>query len=422
MTRHLLKLVWNRKRSNVLIAVEILLSFIVLVGVTTLAVFYVDNYRKPLGYDVENIWTISFEKHAPGRSSVTIESGPEDAAAARKPVDRGFVGQRARIAQLMMSLRDMPEVESVAAAFVTPYSSNTWNSDIEVGGKHHRYGFNAATDDFARTLGLEVTRGRWFSRDDDGAAWTPVVLNERLAQEVFPDKDPIGQFVDEQRPGDSQGPRMRVVGVIREFRKDGEYAAPENFLFNRNRLDDPDVEVQPPNEIVVRVKPGTTAAFEEKAITRLRGAEPEWTFQAEPLTQSRETSHRLWLAPLSAAAVISVFLLIMVAMGLTGVLWLHVTQRTREIGLRRAKGATIVNIQRQLVGEVVVLTSIACLAGVVIIVQFPLLDVFSAVSPMVYGVSVAISLVCIYLLSMACAWVPSRLASAIQPAEALRYE
>jgi putative ABC transport system permease protein len=215
---------------------------------------------------------------------------------------------------------------------------------------------------------------------------------------------------------------MRVVGVIREFRKDGEYAAPENFLFNRNRLDDPDVEVQPPNEIVVRVKPGTTAAFEEKAVTHLRDAEPEWTFQAEPLAQSRETSHRLWLAPLSAAAVISVFLLVMVAMGLTGVLWLHVTQRTREIGLRRAKGATIVNIQRQLVGEVVVLTSIACLVGVAIIAQFPLLDVFSAVSPMVYGVSVAISLVCIYLLSMACAWVPSRLASAIQPAEALRYE
>jgi putative ABC transport system permease protein len=422
MTRHLLKLVWNRKRSNVLIAVEILLSFIVLVGVTTLAVFYVDNYRRPLGYDVENIWTISFEKHTSGRSSVTIESGPEDAAVPRTPVDRGWVGQRARIAQLMMALRDMPEVESVAAAFVTPYSSTTINSDIEVDGRHHRYGLNAATDDFARTMGLEVTRGRWFSREDDGAAWTPVVLNDRLAREVFPDKDPIGRFVDEQRPGDSPGPRMRVVGVIREFRKDGEYAAPENFLFNRNRLDDPDVEVQPPNEIVIRVKAGTTAAFEEKAVTRLRDAEPEWTFQAEPLAQSRETSHRLWLAPLSAAAIISVFLLVMVAMGLTGVLWLHVTQRTREIGLRRAKGATIVNIQRQLVGEVAVLTSIACLVGVAIIVQFPLLDVFSVLSPMVYGISVAISLVCIFLLSMACAWVPSRLASAIQPAEALRYE
>ena len=53
MTRHLLKLVWNRKRSNLLIALEILLSFLVLTAVTTLAVFYVDNYRKPLGFDVD---------------------------------------------------------------------------------------------------------------------------------------------------------------------------------------------------------------------------------------------------------------------------------------------------------------------------------------------------------------------------------
>jgi len=422
VTRHLLKLVWNRKRSNLLIAIEILLSFIVLVGVTTLAVFYVDNYRKAIGYDVENIWTISLERHTAGRTSVTIQSDSESAAAPRTPVDRGFVGQRARIARLIMALRDMPEVESAAAAAITPYSGNTMNSDIEVGGKHYRYGLNEATDDFARTMGMTVTRGRWFSREDDGAAWKPVVVNERLAREMFPGKEAVGQFVAEERPDERQGPRMRIVGVIREFRKDGEYAAPENFLFNRIRLDDPDVEVQAPGEILIRVRPGTTAAFEEKAVTRLRNAEPEWTFQAEPLAQSRETAHRLWLAPLSAAAVISLFLLVMVAMGLTGVLWLHVTQRTREIGLRRAKGATVLNIQHQLVGEVVVLTSIACLVGVAIIVQFPLLDVFSAVSPLVYGVSVAISLLCIFALSMACAWVPSRLASAIQPAEALRYE
>ena len=112
--------------------------------------------------------------------------------------------------------------------------------------------------------------------------------------------------------------------------------------------------MEPIREIVIRVRPGTTAAFEERAVARLRAAAPDWTFQAEPLPKSRETAHLFWLAPLAAAGIVSVFLLIMVAMGLTGVLWLHVTQRTREIGLRRAKGATVVNIRRQLVGEVVV--------------------------------------------------------------------
>ena len=79
----------------------------------------------------------------------------------------------------------------------------------------------------------------------------------------------------------------------------------------------------------------------------------------------------------------SVFLLVMVAMGLSGVLWLHVTQRTREIGLRRAKGATVANIRRQLVGEVGARSqSIATLVGVAIVVQLPMLEVFSAVSPL----------------------------------------
>jgi putative ABC transport system permease protein len=426
MTRHVLKLVWNRKRSNVLIAIEVLLSFIVLCAVTTLAVFYVDNYRKPLGFEVDRLWTISVESHASGgRTSTTIQSDGSDQASAARQADRARIEQRQKMAQLLLALRDLPEVETVAAASITPYSGNTWTSDIEIAGKRHRYGADAATDGFARTMGLEITRGRWFSHEDDAAAWRPVVVNERLAREVFPGADPVGQFMAEQPPpGTAANPadRMRVVGVIREFRKDGEYAAPENFVFERVRFDDARADAAEAREFVIRVRPGTTAAFEARAVAALRRAAPEWTFQAEALTQSRDTALQYWLAPLTAAAVVSLFLLVMVAMGLSGVLWLHVTQRTREIGLRRAKGATVVNIRRQLVGEVAVLTGIATLVGVAIVVQFPLLQVFSAVSPFVYGASLAISLVCIFLLTMACAWTPARMASVIQPADALRYE
>jgi putative ABC transport system permease protein len=426
MIRHLLKLVWNRKRSNLLIVVEVLLSFIVLFAVTTLAVFYVDNYRKPLGFDVDRIWTVTVETHAAGgRASTTIESNGADQAAAAKQADQARIDRRAKLAQLLLALRDLPEVESVAAAAITPYGGNTWTSHIELGGRRYRYGGGAGTDDFARTMGLELSRGRWFTREEDGAAWQPVVVNERLARELFPGKDPVGQFISEDRPGEtaaSPADRVRIVGVIREFRKDGEYAAPENFLFERLRLDDTRAAAVDGREIVIRVRPGTTAAFEERAVTVLRNAAPDWTFQAESLTQSRDTALQFWLAPLTAAAIVSLFLLSMVAMGLSGVLWLHVTQRTREVGLRRAKGATAVNIRRQLVGEVVVLTGVAALVGLVIVVQFPILEVFSAVSPFVYGVSLAISLVCILLLTMACAWTPARMASVIQPADALRYE
>jgi putative ABC transport system permease protein len=423
--RHLLRLVWNRKRSNLLVAVEILLSFLVLTGVTTLAVFYADNYRKPLGFDVDNVWTITLEMNEEGRSSVVRQSDGTEAPHAPDAKALARQARLDRVGQLLLAVRDMPEVEFVAGAAITPYSGNTWSSDIEVGGRRYRYGASAGTDDLAAAMGMTLTRGRWFTKQDDGAAWRPVVVNERLAREMFPDKDPVGQFITDTRPGEAApapADRMRIVGVIREFRKAGEFAAPENFLFSRARLDDAGDEVEPVREIVIRVRPGTTAAFEERAVTRLRAAAPDWTFQAEPLPKSRETAHLVWLAPLAAAGIVSVFLLVMVAMGLTGVLWLHVTQRTREIGLRRAKGATAVNVRRQLVGEVAVLTAVATLVGAVIVAQLPVLDVFSAVSPGVYAASIAISLVCIFALTLACAWMPARVASSMDPAEALRYE
>jgi putative ABC transport system permease protein len=114
--------------------------------------------------------------------------------------------------------------------------------------------------------------------------------------------------------------------------------------------------------------------------------------------------------------------MLMVALGLTGVVWLNVTQRTREIGLRRAKGATARRIHRQILGELVVMTTLALAAGLVVVVQFPLLDLIAAVRPAVYAAGVVLSALAVYALTLVFGWYPSRLATAVQPAEALRYE
>ena len=78
-------------------------------------------------------------------------------------------------------------------------------------------------------------------------------------------------------------------------------------------------------------------------------------------------------APLYIVGSIAAFLLMMVALGLTGVVWQSVTQRIREFGLRRAKGATIGNVRTQVLVEMVIMTSIALLAGVLLVAQLPLL-------------------------------------------------
>ena len=156
-------------------------------------------------------------------------------------------------------------------------------------------------------------------------------------------------------------------------------------------------------------------------MTKMLAVAKNWSFEIEPLAEAREVRLKLILAPIIAACLVAVFLMIMVALGLTGVLWQNVTQRTQEIGLRRAKGATAGNIYTQILGELLVITSFGLVIGLVVIVQFPLLDLIGFISDKVYISSVLLSLLLIYLLTLVCGLYPSRLGTRVQPAEALHY-
>jgi putative ABC transport system permease protein len=416
MMRHLLRIVWNRRRTNLLIAIELFLSFLVLAWVATFGVFFLDNYARPLGFTYDNVWSVRISMHA-----ADMELTPAD----QLPVEQTPAGQRARIATLLRLLRDLPDVASATAAMNAPYGRSSWTSGLDVAGRTYEFGANDATDTFADTMQLQVTRGRWFSPADDGASSRPTVVNERLARELFGNEDPIGRTVQPDPPKIKDvepQPPMRIVGVISDFRKDGELAPAGNYGFYRNNLDASATGSRVPRWLLVRARPGTTARFEEQMIARLQQGERDWSFSAQPLVRARATVLRSYLPSLTAGALVAAFLLVMVMMGLTGVLWQTVTQRTREIGLRRAKGATIADIQHQVLGEVLILTSLAVAAGSLVVAQVPLLDLVGAVDGRVYAAGLGLSVVCIYLLSIACAWAPSRLATSMPPAEALRYE
>jgi putative ABC transport system permease protein len=115
----------------------------------------------------------------------------------------------------------------------------------------------------------------------------------------------------------------------------------------------------------------------------------------------------------------------MVGLGLTGVVWQSVTQRIREFGLRRAKGATINNVRAQVLSEIIIMTSLAVAAAVILLAQVPLLPLprdLTGIPASVFVASIVVSVAAIYVLTLACGWQPSRLATRIQPAEALHYE
>jgi putative ABC transport system permease protein len=416
MIRHLLRIVWNRRRTNLLISIEIFLSFLVLATVLIFALYLADNYRQPLGYSYRNVWSVRVGMNAPDAAL---------AAGGALPFEYTPAGQRARIASLLGLLRDLPGVESAAAAMNAPYGRSSWSSSIDVAGRTFEFGANEATDSFRETLEMSVTKGRWFDRSDAAVPGEAVVINERLARELFGGEDPVGRTVTPDPPRLSDFPRqppMLIVGVIRDFRKGGEFEPRSNFVFFRNNVDETYKGPRMPRWLLVRARPGSGAAFEEQMVARLQQGAPEWSFRAEPLTRARSTVLRSYAPSIAAWTIIAAFLLIMVMLGLTGVLWQAVTQRTREIGLRRAKGATAAAIRRQVLGEVLILTTFAVIAGVAVVAQFPLIELLGPIGARVYLAGLALSVVCIYGLTAACAWAPSRLASSVVPAEALRYE
>jgi len=416
MIKHLFKMVWNRKRTNFLITVEIFFSFLVLFAVILFGVYYIDNYRKPLGFSYENVLNISFTVARPLKPAPAIE--PNQAPPTQKEPSPALLIAR----QLFLALRDFDEIESFAGASITPYSNSTSITSYDLAVGTVEIYTNAATDSFAETVGLNVTRGRWFSKEDDGAGYLPIVINERLSRNVFGSQDPIGKNLlgdTRTREGDV-APEHRVIGVITDFRKDGEFAGLQNYMFQRQNLNDPETEA--PSHILVRVRPGTTAEFEERLMSRMQAVAKDSSFEIEPVADARDERLKISLTPIAVAGLVAAFLMIMVALGLTGVLWQNVTQRTKEIGLRRAKGATAGKIYTQILGELLVITSFGLAVGLAVIAQFPLLDLIGFISGKVYIFSILLSLLLIYGLTLVCGMYPSRLATRVQPAEALHYE
>lgn len=399
MIKHLFKLVWNRKRSNFLITLEIFVSFLVLFGVVLFAVYYIDNYRNPLGFEYRDVWAIA------------IDRGYERGSAQPTSEELRTINE-----QLVIAARQFEEVQGVAESDNSPYSFSSSNSLYDPEGKRLMYGFECASDEFADVLGLTLVEGRWFSKEDNGAGWSPVVINLRLSREIFGTEDPIGKPF--WPPG--QTTTLRVIGVISDFRREGEFAGLGNYQFERRTLADETPWAM--NYILIKVKPGTTAAFEEKLVQHLQAVAKDWSFEVEPLSAMRDTILSFNLALVISAGIVAGFLMIMVALGLMGVLWQSVTQRTKEIGLRRAKGATIQDIHKQILGELFVVTSSGLIAGTLLIVQFPLLDLIGFISARVYLLSLAASVLVIYALTFLCGLYPSLMATRVRPAEALHYE
>jgi len=394
--RHLLKLVWNRKRANALIVAEIFISFLVIFGVLAGTLTYGTRWREPIGFAWRDVWDVKMDFDADGPQKPTPE----------------MYGTMFR---LLDEVRALPNVAAAGVSSTPAYSFSTSEGARTINGRDVTFKFDDVTDGFADAMQLKVIRGRWFSAEDDASPNWPVVLAADAARAIYGDADPIGQKMEE-----GEDTILQVVGVVETYRKNGEVSGDDQMMFRRispngrfGRLG---------GHIMVRVRPGTPAVFEQQLVTRLQQVAPDTSFRVRHMDQMRTNVLRMRLTPLIAGVVVGSFLIAMVGLGLTGVLWQSVTRRTREIGLRRAMGASGPRVRGQILLEVGLLATLAVILGSIVILQLPILGAFKIVTPAAFTLGFLGALATIYALTILCGLYPSWLASRLQPADALRYE
>ena len=404
MIRHLLKPLWRRKGRNLLLSLELALTFAVVFAIAAAGLRYWQLYHSPVGFEWQDVWTAQLR---------TADDQPN--------TDRGVYGRWER------ALRELPEVESVAFAAYTPYENSEWNTDYTVDGSNRKVETNLmqVSDSFFDTMGVKIVAGRAFGPADEGAAHKPVLVDRRFAQKAFGGDDPIGKLLSQADygPEASKKPKefVQVVGVFDSFRNQGEFMAPKGFLFERFSPVSDDGQMM--RTMLLKVRPGTTRIFETELSRRLKLVKSDASYTISPLRDLRTSQLRSGTMPLVLLSVVAAFLLLMVCFGLFGVLWQNTTRRTAELGLRRAVGASAGDITRQIVLEQVLLCLLPVAAALLLLVQLPITGALGeSLSWPLFGGAALLAAAVMVLVSVGCALYPAWRASRLSPTEALHYE
>lgn len=389
MMVHLLLLLRARLRTNALIIAELAISFLVLFGTAAFSLFNLNNYRERLGFSYEQIWEVSYLE-------------------AFEPRLTPLLGEA------MTQLRQLPQVDAVEILELTPFAGNIGEiGGLQYDGKYFSSPFNRASAGMNQMLGIQMRAGRWFDETDDGAVPAPVVIDTRLAKEVFGEKNPLGQIIHQDEADHV------VIGVIDQFRHRGPYAKAEKYLIYP--WTQSDFQKQSfLRAFHVAVKPGTTASFEKTMIDLLRAQVPGLTFRIQPWQVYYRQNVDSATIPLYTLGFVCVFLQLMVGLGLLGVLWQNVIGRTEEFGIRRALGASARGVLGQVVGEQLLLTVVGIAIGGLLLAQIPYGSWFPGLETKILLWSFAVAAAVALLLVGLCAGYAGVMAMRLRPADSLR--
>jgi len=351
--------------------------------------------------------------------------------------------QPTQAAALYARLRDaaaeVPGVEGAAIANHGPLTGGYVVTNYVVPGRAAPAdGSDAALyktvgESYLNVMKARLVRGRWFTTADIRGATDGVVINERLAKRVWPNADPVGQPItvfrsSQARPGFGDPLPSVVIGVVAD-------------MHHISISDDPMAEVYVPYTrevwpgigLLIRAR-GEPLALEPALRRALLSVEPElpvlgsagWrTFEpigtyVSRLLAPRQLVLRLVLGFAGVA-------LALAAIGVYVVIAFGVAQRTREIGVRMAVGATTRDITRLVLRQSLVLAGVGAVAGIgggiaiARVLRATLDSVLYRTSPFAV-LPLVVAAGVLGTITLAAAWMPARRAAGVDPVIAMRSE
>lgn len=387
---------------DVLIVGQTALALVLLIGSALLVQSFERLRAVDPGYDTADIYTFQF---APEQERLT--DGPAWGRFHLEFMDR---------------LRALPGVTTVGVVNNIPLDEGTVAGRFltdsmapESGGALLDQNF--AGGDYFRVMGIEVLRGRPFTPDEAFTPNSSVIISQSVATRLWPDRDPLGQRI--RRTGDT--PQwFTVVGVVEDVKQDDWRDAGEAILYFPLTGPTPTAWAMGSPAYVVKSPRAASLGREVRELVRQVAPEaPVYReFTMEFLAQRSMVQLSFTMLTLG---VVSALAMILGAVGLYGVLAYVVAERTREIGVRMALGATVGAVRRMVVAQ----GAKVVLAGIVIgvaaaLASTRLLDALlyevNALDPVVF-VAMSIMMIGIGLLA---SYVPARRASNVAAIESLR--
>jgi len=397
----------HRARSALIVA-EVALALVLLVGSGLMVKSFQRLRTVDPGFDPHGVLTARIDLPA---------AEYRDA-----PATLGF------IQRLLERVRALPGVAAAGTTYPLPLtgstpSSATWIEDFppDEGQVWPQIGTRFVSPGTFSSLRVPVIEGRVFDRLDPSRRSTEIVVNKALAERYWPGKSALGKRLSLDRPG--EGIWYTIIGVVGDVHDAGLESPPTpSIYYPMVRFSD--VEWAPRSITLVVRGGGDPAAFVAPLRAVVRSLDPNLPLsQVRPLGEVVErsiarTSFTMLL--LVAAAAIA---LVLGSLGIYSVIAYVVSQRTREIGVRMALGATRRDISRMVLGEGLAITSLGIavgLAGALALTRL-MLALLYGVSPTDPATFVAVPALLAGVALLA-TWVPARRAARVEPLVAIRCE